>query len=338
MDISIWVTSNCNLNCSYCYEKCFDSKNKGSMSLEIEDSIIDYVKKHEPNIVLFHGGEPLLNYQFIIKIVRTLQPYFPNVQYGFTTNGTIWNDEIEFFLKEYVNAFHNWTSVSIDGKKESNDRNRYANQGESIFERLHCTTNRMLTIFPHLRARMTVTPETSHELSDNVIYLARMGFRMIVVAFDIFRSDWTDQLIETLSAEYDKVIYFWKDHADVDISIIEELKHKKSLGGCIPSCNINFDGNIYPCTYVVGNGNYRMGNVKDGLDQNVYQNVISIGKKDNSSCQQCTNKMGCTYNRCKLINKNITGDYYQPCETGCAFENFKVRKYIEYRDMMRCLN
>lgn len=128
------VTENCNLRCKYCifsgnYED-FRTHANNTMPLDIAlksvDKFMNYINKwiefspEKLPIISFYGGEPLLNYDLIKEIVKYVQSKKFNTMYSITTNGTLLNDEIIKFLVD--NNFI--ISVSIDGDKEINDKNR----------------------------------------------------------------------------------------------------------------------------------------------------------------------------------------------------------------------
>ena len=74
MEIILWVTDDCNLNCTYCYEK----KQKGiyymnqNTALSIIENIIKEIKEnnYKSLSISFMGGEPLLNFPIINFIVN----------------------------------------------------------------------------------------------------------------------------------------------------------------------------------------------------------------------------------------------------------------------------
>lgn len=74
MDICIWVTEKCNLNCTYCY---VNKKPKAMNACTAEllcNYIINYLNKSNGmNNIYFHGGEPLTNYKIINKIISILK-------------------------------------------------------------------------------------------------------------------------------------------------------------------------------------------------------------------------------------------------------------------------
>lgn len=111
MDCTVWTTKNCNLNCKYCYEH--DNKENGNMSSYIEDKTLNKIKKtilnsnEDIHLIQFHGGEPLLNFKLIQKFVEEIEKIKGNstIKYGLTTNGTIWNTEIDEFFKHHKKSF-----------------------------------------------------------------------------------------------------------------------------------------------------------------------------------------------------------------------------------------
>jgi len=84
MNINIWLTKKCNLQCTYCYEGI--AKETESMSKTICDKVISYVQEiNEPINIRFHGGEPLLEYsklQYLYEILYLIFDY-PYKHYTF---------------------------------------------------------------------------------------------------------------------------------------------------------------------------------------------------------------------------------------------------------------
>lgn len=65
------VTSNCNLRCEYCYAK--EQKKQDHMSYEVMSSAIENfyaaTEGAASRVIAFHGGEPLLHYGEILRVV-----------------------------------------------------------------------------------------------------------------------------------------------------------------------------------------------------------------------------------------------------------------------------
>lgn len=134
------VTDNCNLRCKYCIlsdlypnEKSFSIK---TMSWDTARSAVDYFKNHcvrSKNLFMaFYGGEPLLQYELIKRIVyyakRVLKK--KTITFNMTTNGTLLDKEKCRFLID--NDFV--LLISIDGPEYINDRYRVFSSGRGSFK------------------------------------------------------------------------------------------------------------------------------------------------------------------------------------------------------------
>ena len=128
--ITFEITDACNLKCKYCGygEFYYDYDKRDNKNLEVHKAfaILDYLAElwqSENNsstnkhvYIGFYGGEPLLNTDFIEKIIAyTKQKQIPHRYFTFsmTTNGILLHKYIDFLAK------HNFSLlISLDGDKE----------------------------------------------------------------------------------------------------------------------------------------------------------------------------------------------------------------------------
>lgn len=333
MNCTVWTTKSCNLRCKYCYEK--ENSETGHMHKDIEDKVLTKIlndiidSKDNFHYIQFHGGEPLLNYKVIKRYINEINKVvdISNVKFSLTTNGTVWNDEIRNLFKKYKNQFAGSISISIDGDEYNNDLNRIYYNGEGSFSKVSEIAKELLIIYPDIRCRVTVAPNTVSNLFNNIIYLINMGFKEISVVFDFFSNDWNESHIDIIEQQYKQIYEAWiKYHKDVEISIIHELSYKKkALSKCVPSINYYIDGEIYPCAFVVGNTNLSIGNIFNGVNLEKYNEIVKLSGKCNNLCLKCSNNESCISNRCKLQNMLITDDYFIPPTISCVLENIKQR-------------
>ncbi|CEP45498.1 radical SAM domain-containing protein [[Clostridium] sordellii] len=339
MNCTVWTTKNCNLSCKYCYEH--ENKETGNMSLYIENKTLDNIKnmirESDDNIhnIQFHGGEPLLNFNLIKRFVEEIEKIKGNstVKYTLTTNGTIWNPEIESFFRKYKDSFSGYISISLDGDCKTHNKNRVYKNNEGSFDKVLKTSKDMKSIFKWLRCRVTVSPNTVESLFDNVKYLIELGFKQISVAFDFFSIQWNEKHIDIIDVQYNKILKYWEENSlKVEISLVDEvIRPREVLGVCSPSKHFYIDGLIYPCTFVVGLKEYSIGNIESGIDTKRVEDIIKISSVDNNECKRCNNKKTCSSNRCKLINKVITGDFYTPPTIKCVLENIQIKNMNKLR-------
>lgn len=125
--VALTLTNSCNLTCEYCFanQGKYDIPNL-HMSYETAkksiDLVIESVKKNNSDSikVAFFGGEPLLAFDLIEKIVNYTNENIPpniKVRYIITTNGTLMNPNIAQFMNKH--KFE--VTVSIDGNKHVHD-------------------------------------------------------------------------------------------------------------------------------------------------------------------------------------------------------------------------
>lgn len=137
--MTLEINQRCNLRCQYCY---LGEKNGTKMSYETACKAIDraflYTKIHKDQTLWidFIGGEPLLDFDMICKLVEYIYQKNAEVKYkllfSLTTNATIFNEEILAFLLENEFAI----KVSIDGDREVNDINRVDCSGDSVYDKI----------------------------------------------------------------------------------------------------------------------------------------------------------------------------------------------------------
>jgi uncharacterized protein len=342
MMAAFWITNNCNLDCKYCYEG--SNKPPNNMSIETARKAMEYTLGHfekredDKLMVVFHGGEPLLEFELLKQIVKDFKNYFLSknklLMFSITTNGILINDEIEDFLCENFTSL----SVSIDGAKESHDANRVFADGSGTYEIVFNKFLKILSRRPDVRARMTFNSTTVSRLYTDIKYLVDSGFKNIIPIPDFFDKKFSGEHLQILNNELKKSVILFKTrkmkNKDLFIGLINDKAIKKRNSECLGGSNsihINTDGNLYPCIYTVGNTNYVIGNIFDGIKQSKIEEISNCSKNNNLECVGCNNYDYCAATRCKLINKVMTGDYHTPSVLFCSIENVKhkVTKFYQ---------
>ncbi len=142
------VTETCNLRCRYCVYsdhypllKTYSAKR---MTFDVAKKAIDYYFnlhmerqrsgfKKRP-IVSFYGGEPLIEFSLIKRIIEYCNSKAMKPVYYITTNGTLINqDIIDFIVRDNEDIV---LTVSLDGGKEQHDRNRVFQNGQGTFDQI----------------------------------------------------------------------------------------------------------------------------------------------------------------------------------------------------------
>ena len=133
------LTTDCNFRCNYCYvDKSMASyMSESVVSHAIESFISSYVGNDDELLIIFYGGEPLLNFNVLTQSVkyakqvcRMFNKKTELLNFQLITNGSLLNTKIVNFLAdENVSV-----AVSLDGPKSINDIARKYRTGRSSFD------------------------------------------------------------------------------------------------------------------------------------------------------------------------------------------------------------
>ena len=182
------VSHDCNLRCKYCFadEGKYHTEKRELMTAETGKRAMDYLVEHSGHRrnleVDFFGGEPLMNFEVVKEVVeyaRELEKKHNKVfRFTVTTNGILLDEK----KLEYINENMSNIVLSIDGRKEVNDRMRYRADGSGsydkivpIFQKVAESRNQ-----DNYYVRGTFTRENL-DFSKDVIHLADLGFKQISI-------------------------------------------------------------------------------------------------------------------------------------------------------------
>ena len=127
--LCLHIAHDCNLACRYCFaEEGEYHGRRALMSYEVGKKALDFLIANSGSRrnleVDFFGGEPLMNWQVVKDLVaygrEQEKLHDKNFRFTVTTNGVLLNDEIQ----EFVNKEMDNVVLSLDGRKEINDKMR----------------------------------------------------------------------------------------------------------------------------------------------------------------------------------------------------------------------
>jgi uncharacterized protein len=347
------VAHDCNLRCKYCFADEGEYHGRRAlMSEEVGKAALDFLVKNSggrKNLeVDFFGGEPLMNWEVVKKLVeygRSIEKeYDKNFRFTITTNGTLLNDEIlKFVNKEMGNIV-----LSIDGRKEVNDSMRPRAGGQGCYDDIVPKYQKVAESRHQLRyfVRGTFT-HANLDFSEDVKHLAELGFKQISVEPVVASpEDWyafKDEDIPIICEEYDKLAkYYIEKHKEgkgfnffhFNIDLEGGPCVAKRLSGCGSGCEylgVTPWGDLYPCHQFVGNEDFIMGNVFDGITR---PDIRDKFKKSNvysrPECQKCFARYYCS-GGCAANAYNFNGDINATYKHGCELQ----RKRIECAIMIK---
>lgn len=347
------IAHDCNLRCAYCFASTGDfGKGRKLMPFEIGKEAIDFLIDHSGTrrnleVDLF-GGEPLMNFEVVKQIVQYARSREEETGKRFrftaTTNGMLLTDDkINYLNKEMENIV-----LSIDGRKEINDRMRTRVDGRGSFDVIVPKYQRLVERRgqDQYYVRGTFTKQNL-DFTEDVLELKRLGFEQIsvepVVSDEATEFAITETELPEVFAEYERLantlLDLRKNNDGVNffhfmIDLEQGPCAIKRLRGC--GCGNEYvaitpDGDIYPCHQFVGMEQWRMGSVLDGsLDETLKNRFAEANIYGKEECSRCWAKFYCS-GGCNANNVQYRGDLLKPHTVSCELE----KKRLECAIMMK---
>ena len=316
---TICLTDNCNLRCSYCYEK-FKSAQPTKMPLDILKTYIDNLfTKHVSTLdseqfsVRFFGGEPFLYPDLIdygMSYIKETYDY-SNALFFVITNGTLLKQkEVQAVIIKHPELQIN---VSLDGSKEVHNRFR------GMYDEVVAGVKWLKTQRNNLTLHVVASPDSVDKLSDSFRHVVdEIGVNNIwmPVAWDDER--WAkDIYANLLYKELCKIAEFMcepKHRYAVWCNVFNPFLYEPLQCGkqaCFfeeISCDHN--GDLYSCISFKNVGkNFAVGNVWDWINDSYYRltNSRSTDIMNVEKCHNCDIASGC--NTCYANYALKNGDH-----------------------------
>lgn len=348
------IAHDCNLKCKYCFASEGDYKGERElMSPEVGKKAIDFVIKnsgprHNIEVDLF-GGEPLMNFESVKEIMDYAKEqgklHNKNIRFTITTNATLLNDE----NMEYINQNMGNVVLSIDGRKEVNDKIRTRFDGSGTYDQILPKIKKMAEMRQGNKqyyARGTFTRENL-DFFEDVMELANEGFKEISIEPVVLEDS------HPLSLRREDLPVIFEQYDKLTEEIIKREREGKSFkfyhfamdingGPCvykrISGCGagheyvaVTPEGDIYPCHQFVGNEEFKMGNVFNGDINKEHVELFKNGHIYNKpQCMDCWARFYCS-GGCQANNYNFNKDIHKPYEIGCEMMKKRVECAIAIR-------
>ena len=351
--LCLHIAHDCNLACKYCFaEEGEYHGRRALMSFEVGKKALDFLIANSGSRrnleVDFFGGEPLMNFDVVKQLVAygREQEKLHDKQFRFTltTNGVLLNKEIqEFANKEMANVV-----LSVDGRKEVHDFMRPFRGGQGSYDYIipkfkEMAESRNQTNY-YVRGTFT---HYNTDFASDVLSLADEGFKQISVE-PVVAPETEDYAIKAsdlpkIMEEYD---YLAKEmlkrekegrgfnffHFMIDLSGGPCVA--KRLSGCGSGTEylaVTPWGDLYPCHQFVGQEEFLMGNVDEGIVRTDLQEEFKCcNVYAREKCQDCFAKFYCS-GGCAANSYNFTGRITDTYDIGCEM----MRKRVECAIMLK---
>ncbi len=344
--LCLHIAHDCNLACQYCFAEEGEYHGKRElMSYEVGKKALDFLVANSGNRrnleVDFFGGEPLMNFQVVKDLVaygRSLEKeHDKNFRFTLTTNGVLLDDDImEFANKEMGNVV-----LSIDGRKEVHDRMRPFRKGAGSYDLIVPKFQKFAESRHQDKyyVRGTFT-HNNLDFSKDVLHLADLGFKQIsvepVVAQDTDSYAIREEDLPQLMEEYENLaLEMVRRHGtEEDFNFFHFMIDleggpcvAKRLSGCGSGTEylaVTPTGDLYPCHQFVGNTDFLMGNVDDGvINTDLRDEFKSCNVYAKEKCRECFARFYCS-GGCAANSYNFHGDIHNAYDIGCALQKKRV--------------
>jgi len=312
----IVVTTRCNFCCDYCHASSISPEQKsGDMSWDTAKKVVNMIFR-SPSLIIkieFQGGEPILNWDIVRKIVeyaRSLNHCVKkNLEFVLCTNLTLIDKSILNFLRSHQVMI----STSLDGPKRFHDMHRISRNGVSGYdlfkEKLELARN--FVGRDKCSALLTVTKSNINRLRQVVDEYIALGFNDIFLRainpYGRAKSGW-----ENIGYSIEEFLEAYKDAIEYIIQLNLEgkrfVEHYTTLvlqrvltpfstgfmdlqspsGAGISGAIYDYDGEVYPSDEArmlarMGDKKFSMGNVHRDKYEDIFDGPL-IHKITHSSC------------------------------------------------------
>ncbi len=341
------MTHDCNLRCEYCFasqgtyngERAFLNVETGKKAF---DFLVKSSGKRRNLEVDFFGGEPLMNFETIKELVdygRSLEKeHNKHFRFTITTNGVLLDDE----KIDYINENMDNVVLSIDGRKDTNDKMRKTINEKGSYDVIVNNYKNFVSKRgdKDYFARGTFTAYNL-DFSEDVRHMRDLGFDKIsvepVVAQPTEKYALLDEHIEVLKDEYEKLAKLYlesqqdKDRKFQFFHFNIELDggpciYKRSIG-CGAGTEyvaVTPTGEFYPCHQFVGQEEFIIGNVDEGItNEEIVNKFKNVSVNDKPVCKECWAKYYCS-GGCHANAYNFNKDFNIPYNVGCELEKKRI--------------
>lgn len=375
--ITLQITQKCNFRCKYCVytpkEKMKQrTHSQKSMSWEIAKAAVDFLWDHSVDSkrvnVGFYGGEPLIEFPLIQRVIRYSQELFygKELSFSITCNGSLLTPEIiRYFSENSVDLM-----ISLDGPKEINDKNRVFANGKGTFD----------IVMDKISLVREVDPEYSDKLQISMVMDPQNDFDCINQIFlegsDInnltFQSSLVDHEMDDEELQFSEE-YSWKygyqqflavlahfrrfdkelvspialrglDSFSRDEEIVGQgsglMETDAPAGPCIPGqlrAFVDVDGKFFPCERVSEtSAAMQIGNIFDGFDMHKASMVLNVGQLTPDACRNCWSFRYCT--QCAKPALGANGDLSSEarmnhCQVTRNDAYYKISQYLLMKEI-----
>ena len=351
--LCLHVSHTCNLNCGYCFAS--QGKYHGEralMSFEVGRRALDFLVENSGSRhnleVDFFGGEPLMNFDVVKQLVAYARSVEKergkNFRFTLTTNGMLIDDDvIDFCNREMSNVV-----LSLDGRKEINDRTRVDYAGNGSYDRIVPKFQKLVKARGGKNYYMRGTfTHANPDFTNDVFHMADLGFTELSMEPVVCAPDdpaaLTEQDLAVVKEQYELLAFdmLRREKEGNPITFYHymlDLENGPCIYKRISGCGSGTEymavtpwGDLYPCHQFVGEEAYKLGDIWSGVSNSALREEFrACNAYARPECRDCWAKLYCS-GGCAANAYHASGSIRGIYEPGCEL----FRKRIECAVMMR---
>ncbi|RZT02867.1 thioether cross-link-forming SCIFF peptide maturase [Cuneatibacter caecimuris] len=344
--LCLHIAHDCNLACRYCFaEEGEYHGRRALMSFEVGKKALDFLIANSGSRrnleVDFFGGEPLMNWEVVKQLVEygrsQEKEHNKNFRFTLTTNGVLLNDEImEFCNREMSNVV-----LSLDGRREVNDRMRPFRSGKGSYDLIVPKFQKFAqsrgTKDYYVRGTFT---RNNLDFSRDVLHFADLGFDKMSIEPVVASPDEPyairEEDLPQIMEEYDRLAREYIErqkegrgftffHFMIDLD--QGPCVAKRLSGCGSGTEylaVTPWGDFYPCHQFVGQEGFLLGNVEEGITNTAVRDefkMCNVYAKE--KCRNCFARFYCS-GGCAANSYNFHGSITDAYDIGCEMQKKRI--------------
>ena len=340
------VAHDCNMRCGYCFASTGDYHGgRKLMPFSVASRAVEFLLESSGNRkrleVDFFGGEPLMNFDVVKETVlfarEREREYGKRIGFTITTNGTLLDKK----TAEFINKNMDNIVLSIDGRKQVNDRMRRFTGGSGTYD----------DIMPKLKSFVASRGDKSYyirgtftannlDFCSDVLHLADEGFKEIsiepVAAEKGKAYALKEEHLPRIYREYDRLAekyidYYEKGKGFRYYHFLMDLdggpcvyKRVSSCGSGVEYFAVTPDGELYPCHQFVGRKEYLMGDVWKGVLNKALQKEFSENTVyHKEKCRECWARFYCS-GGCQANAAAFNNNLKEPYDIECKLQKKRI--------------
>lgn len=353
------VTQKCNFACRYCHNIHSRSarflSERSDMSWEVAKQSVDFFINHSQDSetvdIYFYGGEPLLNFPLIKRVVEYTEMRIntKEVTYHITTNASLLTENIATFLETHKFKM----AVSLDGNNERQNWARKFANGNATFDVVWKNVQMPLSAFREHPEDVMFLPVVfvdedkksvqeffkANGINQNQILFLNANTSGVDYSHGVLQAKIGNKgVIDTEWVNYDSI------GDDEFHDFLKKYSDKRGVGKtwhhagtCIPGyfkIFINTKGQFYPCENAPECPDICIGDVSNGINSERAINLLNIGALTKNECVNCWAMRFCSMCALFCIDEEKQCINREIKQLNCdAFKKHAIkllRKYVDY--------